>query len=120
MSVLRMKAERGPNCFVLYVLQGSEEPLKLCLYLQCKCSVPPQQLTLKEEDWMSCSGAYCLDPERAEGDPFFSLGRGPPFLNYVVGVPTTSLSSSLSPALSPGWISDLRCSFVSGPLSCSS
>ena len=52
------------------------------------------------------------------GDPFLSLDSGPPFLNYIVGVPTTSLSSSLSPALSPGWISDRRYSFVSGPVSC--
>lgn len=52
------------------------------------------------------------------GDPFFNLGSSLSSLNYVVGVPTTSLSSSFSPALSPGWISDLRCSFVSGPVSC--
>lgn len=31
------------NCFVLYVLQRPEEPLKVCLYLQCKCSIPPQE-----------------------------------------------------------------------------
>ena len=48
------------------------------------------------------------------GDAFLSLGPGSPFLNYFVGVPTRNLSSALSPC----WISDLCCSFVSGPVSC--
>ena len=48
------------NCLVLYVLQGSEEPPKLCLYLQHKCSIPPQVPTLKDDDWVSCSGQQVL------------------------------------------------------------
>lgn len=51
-------------------------------------------------------------------DPFLSLGPGPPCMNYVVGVLRKSMSSSLSPALSPGWISGLSCNFISGTISC--
>lgn len=51
-------------------------------------------------------------------DLFLSLGPGPPCMNYVVGVLRKSMSSSLSPALSPGWISGLSCNFVSGTISC--
>lgn len=36
-----------------------EEPLNLCLYLQHKCSILPQEPAL-EEDWMSCSGQQVL------------------------------------------------------------
>lgn len=105
-----------------------EEPLNLCLYLQHKCSIPPRNQLLKKTGCLAAASRYLLSGpwEHQEvhplsvgpGDQFLSLSLGPPFLNYVVLVPTTSLSSSLSPALSPGWISDLRYSFVSDLVSC--
>lgn len=51
----RKKTKLLTSCFVLYELQGSEEPPNLCLYLQWKNSIPPQESSLKQDDWMSCS-----------------------------------------------------------------
>lgn len=134
MSVLHTKVEGGPNywwtvLFCTYYKDQKKLWNSACIFCNVNAAFLPGNWHLKKRtgclavaSWRLLSCAWEHQEVHplpvSPGDPFLSFGLGPPFLNYVVGVPTTSLSSSLSPALSPGWISDLHCGFVSGPVSC--